>query len=99
MSGSEHPLHLDDVEPTVELPPDLSLDPDEVEAAGSVQRDRGLMASDDAGDHRMEAALASEPDELGDDDSTHSEAATGLVHVDGVLHGRGVGRSFLERRQ
>ena len=53
--SGEHALHHDDIEPVAELPPDLPLGADDLEAAGLVQGDGGGVAAHDPGHHRVEA--------------------------------------------
>jgi lysylphosphatidylglycerol synthetase-like protein (DUF2156 family) len=61
VSASQENLHDDDVEPAPELAPDLALGPDELEAGSAVQRDRRVVATDDASDDRMEAVRGRKP--------------------------------------
>ena len=90
-------LHLDDVEPAAELATDLAFDADDLEAARLVHVDRRLVAPDDAGDHGVEAVRRRHGDELGQDHLAHAAPAVFLVHKHGVLDGRRVRRSLLER--
>ena len=53
-SSLQEQLELHHVEPAVELPADLALDAHDLEAASLVQRDRRVVATHDAGDHRVE---------------------------------------------
>ncbi len=61
----EHPLHQHDVEPATELPADILFTADLLEAARAVQRDRRLVPADDAPDHRVEAVVTRELDQVG----------------------------------
>jgi lysyl-tRNA synthetase class 2 len=53
--NSQQALHLEHVEPAAELASDLALGAHDLEPERAVQGDRGVVAADDAGDHRMEA--------------------------------------------
>ena len=93
------PLHQDDVEPLAELPPDLPLGADDLEAAGCVQRDRCIVAADDPGHARVEPVGRGGGDQLREQRPTDALALVVAVHVDGVLDRGGVGRPVTPRRQ
>src|SRR6478736_5212275 len=61
---SEHPLHLDHVEPLAELASHLPLGAHGLEPAGGVERDRCVVVTRDAGDHRVEAVRGGEVEQL-----------------------------------
>ena len=60
---SEHPLHLDDVEPLAELAADLPFGAHDLETARRVQLDRCVVVADDASDDRVETVYSSEADQ------------------------------------
>ena len=98
-AGLEHVLHDDHVEPAVELAADLALDPDRREAACRVERDRCLVAADDAGHDGVEAVVAGQAYELAEDGLADAPALVGGIDVDRVLDRRGVGGPGAVRRQ
>ena len=57
LAGAEQALHHDHVEPPAELPSDLALAPDHVEALGGVQPDGGGVAADDPRVMRAQARV------------------------------------------
>ena len=61
-------LHEGDVEPAPELAPDLALDAHQLEPAGAVQGDGGLVAADDAGHDGVEAVGLGQPDQLAEEE-------------------------------
>jgi alpha-1,6-mannosyltransferase len=58
-------LHQDHVEPLAELAADLPLHPHQLEPAGPVEPDRGLVAAHDPGHDGMEAVGLGQADQLG----------------------------------
>lgn len=67
MRASEHALHDDDVEPLAELATDLAFGADDVEAQRRVQRNRRLVAADDAGQNGMESMAGGGADQTAEE--------------------------------
>jgi alpha-1,6-mannosyltransferase len=61
-SAVDQELHQHDVQPLAELAADLTLHPDDLEPAGAVQPDRGVVAADYPGHDRVEAMGLGQPD-------------------------------------
>jgi lysylphosphatidylglycerol synthetase-like protein (DUF2156 family) len=60
-AASEQDLHHDHVQPPAELPSDLTLRADELEAGGAVESDRRLVTADDPSHDGVEAVRGREP--------------------------------------
>src|SRR4051794_4035981 len=97
--ASEHLLHLDHVEPLAELPADLPLGADGLEAAGRVQRDGGVVLPGDAGDHGVEAVGGREPQQLVQEPPADAPALVAVEQVDRVLDRGAVGGAGPEARE
>src|SRR4051812_28027327 len=62
--GLQQPLHHGHIEPTAELPTDLTFDPEELEATGPMEGDRGLLGVGDPSDDRVEAVHSGQAHDL-----------------------------------
>src|SRR5215213_246641 len=82
---SEHPLHLDHVEPLTELAADFPLGAHDDEAARGVERDRGVVLAGDPGDHGVEAVGRRQAEQLLEHEATDPAALVAVEQVDGVL--------------
>src|SRR4029453_5121897 len=98
-TASQQTLHDHDVEPLVELAPDLAFDAYVLEAARLVQGDARRVAADDAGERGVEAVVAAEAHELGEEHRPDPAPAVVAVHVHAVLDAARVRRAVAPRRQ
>ena len=73
-AGVEQPLHHGHVEPPVELPADLALHADQLEAAGGVERPRRRAAGLDPGHDGVEAAGGGHVDHVAEQRPAHALA-------------------------
>ena len=92
-------VHQDDVEPAAEFAADLTFAADLLEATLGVQRDRRVVTADDARDHRVEAVISGEPEQVAEQELADAPAAVVALHVHGVLDGRRIGRPGPKGRQ
>jgi len=76
--------------PAPELAGDLALDADHREAVALVKGNAGFLRTDDAGEHRMEAVIGCDPQQLAENRTPHPEPVMIPVDIDRVLDRRSV---------
>lgn len=79
--------------PLPELPADFTLDADQFEAVALMQRNAGLLGSDDSGEDGMEAVLARNVNHFGQECGTNPGSVEVTVDVYRVLDRRSIARS------
>ena len=84
-SVAEQQFHDHHVEPSAELPADFAFVAHDLEAVRGVQPDRGLMATDDAGEHRMESVRRGPFGEVAEQHPADAAAMVVAVDVHRVL--------------